>query len=62
MKVIEMANAVIAVDKIIYATRTGECISVYLQGGHTVTARFRNATDADLGLKELYAKMAEIGG
>lgn len=59
MKVIEMSNAVIAVEHIIYASRSGDCIHVYLEGGHTVSAKFRNATDATLGLKELYAKMAE---
>ena len=59
MKVIEMSNAVIAVEHIIYASRSGDCIYVYLEGGHTVTAKFRNATEANLGLKELYAKMAE---
>lgn len=59
MKVIEMANAVIAVENIIYASRSGDRIYVYLQGGHTVSAKFHNATEADLGLKELYARMAE---
>lgn len=59
MKVIEMSNAVIAVENIIYASRSGDRIYVYLHDGHTVTAKFRNATEADLGLKELYAKMAE---
>ena len=59
MKVIEMSNAVIAVENIIYASRSGDCIYVYLHGGHTVTAKFRNATEAELGLKELYAKMAK---
>ena len=59
MKVIEMSNAVIAVDKIIYASRSGNCIYVFLQGGHTVSAKFPNATDANLGLKDLYARMAE---
>lgn len=59
MKVIEMSNAVIAVESIIYASRSGDHIYVYLQGGHTVSAKFRNATEANLGLKELYAKMAE---
>lgn len=59
MKVIEMSNAVIAVANIIYASRSGDHIYVYLHGGHTVTAKFRSATEAELGLKELYAKMAE---
>ena len=59
MKVIEMSNAVIAVEKIIYASRSDNCIYVHLEGGHTVSAKFHNATDATLGLKELYAKMAE---
>ncbi len=59
MKVIEMSNAVIAVENIIYASRSGDCVYVYLQGNHTVSAKFRNATEATLGLKELYAIMAK---
>ena len=57
MKVIEMANAIVPIDNIVYASRSGDRIYLYLTHNHTISAKFRNASEAQIGLEELRQKI-----
>ena len=57
MKVVEMANAIVPLDNIIYADRAGACVYLHLKESHCVKAQFPSEKDAKQALDVLCARM-----
>jgi hypothetical protein len=57
VKVVEMANAVVPIDNIIYADRDGACVYLHLKESYCVKAHFPSEKDAEQALAVLCVKM-----